>query len=420
MIDRVVERENLTRALKRVRENKGAPGTDGMTVGDLTPYLRIHWPRLKQEILAGTYQPKPVRAVEIPKPNGGVRVLGIPCVVDRFVQQAILQALTPVFDPHFSESSHGYRPGRNAQQAVKAGFAYAKEGWDWVADLDVEKFFDRVNWDALMARVARRVRCKTTLRLIRSFLKAGIMSGGLVRAREEGTPQGSPLSPLLSNIYLDDLDKELERRGHKFCRYADDANVYVKSRSAAERVMASLERFLKRRLKLTVNRTKSVVDRPWNRTFLGHTMTRTKSRLAVSPKSVKRAKDHLKMIFKKGRGWKPASVVKVTNAFTRGWAAYYVSANQWRVYEELDGWIRRRFRWLLWRQWKRKKTRVQRLMALGLDKETALKWGLKNRGPWWHSKQTHMNSTITTAWLARQGLLSMLGEHRRLAGSASS
>jgi len=414
MIERVVERENLKRALKRVLANGGAPGVDGMTVDQLTPYLKCRWPEIKAEILRGGYVPRPVRGVSIPKPAGGERVLGIPCVVDRFIQQAILQVLTPVFDPHFSRHSYGYRPGRTAQQAVRAGYAYVREGYDWVVDMDVAQFFDRVNHDALMARLARRVKDKALLKLIRAFVNAGIMTGGVVRAREEGTPQGSPLSPLLSNVYLDDVDKELDRRGHRFCRYADDCNIYVKTRAAGHRVMASVARFLKKRLKLELNPTKSVVDRPWNRSFLGHTMTRTKSRLAVSPASVNRARGHLKMIFKRGRGWKLRSVVQNVNRFTRGWAAYYRLAKQWSVYQELDGWIRRRFRWLLWRQWKRKRTRVQKLMAFGLDRDTALAWGLKNRGPWWHSKQSHLNSTITGEWLKRQGLLSMLGEHRRL------
>lgn len=420
MINQVVDKENLIQALKRVRENKGAPGIDGMTVEELPAYLKIHWPRLKQELLSGTYIPKAVRAVEIPKPQGGIRVLGIPCVLDRFIEQAILQVLTPVFDPLFSDSSFGYRPGRNAHGAVKRGFAYIKEGYDWVVDMDVEKFFDRVNHDILMSRVARKVKDKILLKLIRAFLNAGIMVNGIVSPHDEGTPQGSPLSPLLSNIYLDDLDKELERRGHKFCRFADDCNVYVRSKSAAERVMASLEKFLKVKLKLTVNRNKSVVDRPWKRSFLGHTMTRTKSRLVVAEKSVKRAKDRLRRIFQKGRGQYLGQVIREVNLFSRGWVAYYKLANQWSVYEELDGWTRRRFRWLLWRQWKRKRIRIKKLIALGLDKETALHWGLKNRGPWWHSKQSHLNSVITADWLSRQGLLSLSGEHRRLNLSVSS
>jgi len=418
LIEKVVERENLIQALKRVRENKGAPGVDGMTVDELVPYLRTHWPRLKQELLDNRYRPQPVRAVEIPKPQGGIRLLGIPCVVDRFIQQAILQALTPLFEPLFSQFSFGYRPGKNSQMAVQAGFAYAKEGYDWVVDLDVEKFFDRVNHDILMSRVYRRVKDKRLLKLIRVFLKTGIMRGGVLQPREEGTPQGSPLSPLLSNVYLDDLDKELTKRGLKFCRYADDCNVYVKSKANGETVMSSLKRFLWKRLKLKLNEKKSEVARPWKKSFLGHTMTQTKSRLVVSPQSVKRAKEKMKGLFRKGRGQHLGQVIKEVNQFSRGWVAYFKLANQWSVYEELDGWTRRRFRWLLWRQWKRKRIRIKKLMALGLDKDTALLWGLKNRGPWWHSKQSHLNSTVTSAWLHNQGLLSFLGMHRRLAVSS--
>ena len=417
-IEKVVERENLIQALKRVRANKGAPGVDGMTVDELVVFLKIHWPRIKQELLTNSYRPKPVRAVAIPKPQGGFRLLGIPCVVDRFIQQAILQVLSPLFEATFSRFSYGYRPGKNAQMAVQAGFEYVKEGYDWVVDLDVEKFFDRVNHDILMSRIHRRVQDKCLLKLIRVFLKTGIMNSGVLQPREEGTPQGSPLSPLLSNIYLDDLDKELTKRGLKFCRYADDCNVYVKSKSYGNVVMSSLKQFLWKRLKLKLNEKKSEVTRPWKKSFLGHTMTQTKSRLVVSPQSVKRAKEKIKRLFRKGRGQHLGQVIKEVNQFSRGWVAYFKLANQWNVYEELDGWTRRRFRWLLWRQWKRKRIRIKKLIALGLDKDSALHWGLKNRGPWWHSKQSHLNSTITSAWLHNQGLFSFLGMHRRLVVSS--
>jgi len=299
--------------------------------------------------------------------------------------------------------------------AVQAGFACVKEGYDWVADLDIEKFFDKVNHDILMSRLARRVKDKVLLKLIRSFLNAGMMKDGLLSIRDQGTPQGSPLSPLLSNIYLDDLDKELEKRGYRFGRFADDCRVYVQSKAKGEQAIQSLKIFLKQRCKLNVNETKSKVARPWKQSFLGHTMTQTKSRLVVSPKSVKRARERLKIIFQKGRAQKLGHVIKEVNQFSRGWVAYFRYANQWRVYEELDSWTRRRFRWLLWRQWKRNPTRIRRLMALGLDKKEALHWTLKKRGPWWHSKQSHVNSVLTKWWFDRQGFVSFIDEHRRLA-----
>jgi len=419
LIEKIVERENLIKALQRVRQNKGAPGADGMTVDDLAPYLKTHWLPIKHVILQGRYVPKAVRAVDIPKPAGGTRTLGIPCVVDRFLQQAILQVLTPLFDPAFSASSFGYRPGKSAQQAVRQGHAYVKAGLTWVVDSDVEKFFDRVNHDILMSMVARRVSDKRLLKLIRAFLNAGIMNGGVVHAHTEGTPQGSPLSPLLSNIYLDALDKELEKKRLAFSRYADDCNVYVPSEAEGKQVMAFLERFLWRRLKLKLNQKKSVVDRPWKRSFLGHTVIQGKNRrLSVSPQSVKRAKGDLKALFRRGRGQSLGSVIWKTNQFTRGWVHYYKSANQWIVYEELDSWIRRRFRWLLWRQWKRQRTRIKKLLDMGGRKETVLHWSLKRRGPWWHSKQSHLNSVITVDWLHRQGLVSLLCLHRQIAVSS--
>jgi len=319
LMEQVVERENLKQALKRVRANKGAPGFDGMTVDELMPHLKAHWFRLRRELLEARYAPKPVRVVEIPKPGGGMRRLGIPTVLDRFIQQAVLQVLTPVFDPTFSESSYGYRPGRSAHDAVSAGHGHVEAGYRWVVDLDVEKFFDRVNHDVLMARVARRVKDKRLLKLIRAFLNAGIMVEGVVQSRDEGTPQGGPLSPLLSNILLDELDKELERRGHRFCRYADDCNTYVRSKAAGERVMITLERFLKKRLRLRINRKKSVVDRPWKRSFLGYSMTsERKPKLKVSRKSVKRAKGDLRQTFRRGRGCSLMRVIEEVNRSTRG------------------------------------------------------------------------------------------------------
>ena len=416
LMEQVVGRENLKRALKRVVANKGAPGIDGLTVEELTPYLKAHWLQVRGELLESRYEPKPVRAVDIPKHGGGTRRLGVPTVLDRFIQQAVLQVLTPVFDPAFSESSFGYRPGRSAQDAVATGRRYVEAGFRWVVDMDVEKFFDRVNHDVLMARVARKVKDKRLLKLIRAFLGAGIMVEGVVQPRNEGTPQGGPLSPLLSNILLDELDKELERRGHRFCRYADDANVYVRSKAAGERVMASLGKFLEKRLRLKLNRNKSVVDRPWKRTFLGYSMTLNKEpKLKVAREALQRAKGDLRQLFRRGRGRSLKRVIGEINQFTRGWVGYFRLAQTKNAFEETDEWLRRRCRWLLWRQWKKPRTRFKKLIQLGLDVERAKQSAYNGRGPWWNSGASHMNASVPVAWLAAQGLLSLSVEHRRLA-----
>jgi group II intron reverse transcriptase/maturase len=305
-------------ALKRVQTNKGAPGVDGMTVDELPAYLREAWPAIREQLLNATYVPSPVREVHLPKPGGGTRMLGIPTVLDRLITQAMLHVMSPIFDPGFSEHSYGFRRGRSAHQAVEQACGYIAEGYRWVVDVDLEKFFDQVNHDLLMSRVARKIKDKRLLKLIRRYLTAGIMREGLVSQREAGTPQGSPLSPLLSNILLDDLDKELERRGHRFCRYADDANVYVRSKRAGERVMASMTHFLESRLRLKVNRAKSAVDRPWKRTFLGYTVTTERSpRLKPAPSSVKRVKDRIRQITHQGRGRNIRRVIAELNQFTR-------------------------------------------------------------------------------------------------------
>jgi RNA-directed DNA polymerase len=295
-----------------------------MTVDDLKLYLKEHWPRIKEQLIAGTYVPQPVRRVDIPKPDGkGVRSLGIPVVLDRFIEQAIQQVLTPIFDPHFSESSYGFRPGRSAHDAVLKARQYAEEGYRFVVDFDLEKFFDRVNHDVLMSRVARRVKDKRLLKLIRRYLASGIMYEGVVQAHTEGTPQGSPLSPLLSNILLDELDRELERRGHRFCRYADDCNVYVQSKEAGERVMASITRFLEKRLRLKVNREKSAVGRPWVRKFLGYSMTwHRKPRLKVAPESVRKLKGRIRALLRKGRGRAVGRVIAELTPLLTGWMEY--------------------------------------------------------------------------------------------------
>jgi len=420
LLKEVLRRENLLEALKRVRSNRGAPGVDGMTVEALSPYLKGEWPRIREELLGGTYVPSPVRQVTIPKPDGkGVRTLGIPTVLDRFIQQAVLQGITPVFDPHFSGSSFGFRPGRGCHDAVRAAQGHVEAGYRFVVDIDLEKFFDRVNHDVLMARVARRVGDKRLLRLIRRYLEAGIMIEGVVSPREEGTPQGGPLSPLLSNILLDDLDKELERRGHRFCRYADDCNVYVKSKAAGDRVMESIARFLGKRLRLMMNRDKSAVDRPWNRKFLGYTMTpHRRPKLKVAPGSVKRVKAHIREIVRKGRGRSLAKVIGEITPFLRGWVAYFRLSQVKNVFEEMDQWIRRKMRLILWRQWKRPRTRAKKMIRLGIDRARAYPSAYNGRGPWWNAGASHMNAAVPAKWLQHQGFMSLLAEHRRLNGLA--
>jgi RNA-directed DNA polymerase len=420
LLEEVLRRENLFKALRRVRSNQGAPGVDGMTVEALVPYLKENWPRIREELFSGAYVPRPVRRVEIPKPNGkGTRALGIPTVLDRLIQQAILQVLTPEFDPHFSEGSFGFRPGRGSHDAVKAARAYVEAGYRYVVDMDLDKFFDRVNHDVLMARVARRVKDKRVLLLIRRYLQAGIMEGGLVSPRMEGTPQGGPLSPLLSNILLDELDKELEGRGHRFVRYADDANVYVRSEAAGERVMASLERFLVKRLRLQVNRDKSAVARPWRRKFLGYSVTvDRKPKLKVAPQSIKRLKGKLSQAFRQGRGRNLGRVIRDLGPVIRGWVAYFRLSEVKAGFEALDAWIRRKLRCILWRQWKHPRTRQKKLRQMGLDAEKAMISAGNGRGPWWNAGASHMNQAVPTRMLRRMGLTSFLEEHRRLACSS--
>ena len=416
LIEQVVRRENLVAAHARVVRNGGAPGVDGMTVDDLMPYCRQHWARLREQLLSGTYVPQPVRRVEIPKPDGkGVRMLGIPTVLDRFIQQALLQVLSPIVDPMFSEASFGFRPKRSAHQAVRCAHAHIAAGHRWVVDVDLEKFFDRVNHDVLMARVARRVKDTRVLRLIRRYLQAGMMEGGLVSPRTEGTPQGGPLSPLLSNILLDEWDRELERRGHRFVRYADDCNVYVRSQAAGERVLTSLERWLHQRLRLRVNRDKSGVARPWTRKFLGYSVTWDRAaRLRVSPAAVTRLKTKLRARLRHGRGRRLADVVVDLNLATRGWVVYFRLAEVKASFEDLDKWLRRKLRCVVWRQWKRPRTRLHELRRRGLDETRARASAFNGRGPWWNAGASHMHAAVPTAVFRQLGLLSLLDAHQRL------
>jgi RNA-directed DNA polymerase len=416
LLEAVVERKNMWLALKQVERNSGAAGVDNMMVAELRAYLREHWLRIKEELLAGSYQPQPVRKVEIPKPGGkGMRMLGIPTVVDRLIQQALHQVLSPLFESNFSESSYGFRPQRSAQQAVVKARQYVREGRRWVVDIDLEKFFDRVNHDILMSRLARRIKDKRVLRLIRRYLQAGMMSNGLMTARREGTPQGGPLSPLLSNSLLDELDKELERRGHKFCRYADDCNVYVQSRSAGERVLKSLTTFLERRLRLKVNAEKSAVARPWVRKFLGYSFTsQREARLKVATTSVQRLKEKLREIFRRGRGSNLTRLIEEQlTPLLRGWMNYFRLAEVKGDFEELDSWIRRKLRGLIWRKWKRPFTRAKRLMQRGLAKAQALKSAMNGRGPWWNAGAAHMHAAFPKSYFDRCGLLSLLEQRRR-------
>lgn len=414
LMEEVVRRENLLAAYQRVRSNHGAPGIDGMTVEELADFCRWHWERVREELLGGTYVPRPVRRVDIPKPDGkGVRTLGIPTVLDRLIQQALNQVLTPIFDPTFSDASFGFRPGRGTHGAVVRARDHIAAGHRWVVDLDLEKFFDTVNHDVLMARVARRVGDKRVLLLIRRFLQAGMMEGGLVSLREEGTPQGGPLSPLLSNVLLDELDKELERRGHRFVRYADDCNVYVKSEAAGERVMASLEAFLRKRLRLKVNRDKSAVARPWERKFLGYSVTvNLKPRLRVSPKSLQRLKAKLKPILRRGRGRNLVGVIEELNRVIRGWVAYYRLVDVKASFDVLDVWMRRKLRCIVWRQWKKPRTRMKELRRSGLGPLRAAAGAYNRHGPWWNAGESHMTKAIPTEALRRMGLVSFLDEHR--------
>lgn len=395
--------------------NKGAAGVDGVTVAELKGWLAVHWPSVKKALLEGRYLPRPVRRVDIPKPSGGVRTLGIPTLVDRLIQQALHQVLSPVFEPTFSEWSYGFRPGRSAAQAVQQAQAYIGEGRRWVVDLDLEKFFDRVNHDVLMSRVARRVHDVRVLKVIRRFLEAGMMQDGIVAVRAEGTPQGGPLSPLLSNILLTDLDRELERRGLAFCRYADDCNVYVRSQAAGERVMRGIRVYLEEVLRLRINPAKSAVARPWSRVFLGYSVTaHRRPRLRIAGQSVLRLRQRIRELMRRGRGRSLGHTIEELNPLLRGWMGYFQYTQTLRRVEALDEWLRRRLRCLLWRQWKRPAHRARQLRQLGLDDDRARRSAGNGRGPWWNAGAPHLNAALPTAFFTRMGLASLVDTHRRL------
>ncbi|MCL5005529.1 MAG: group II intron reverse transcriptase/maturase [Acidobacteria bacterium] len=383
-MEEVCERENCKQALARVKANKGSPGVDGMTVRELAGYLKQHWPAIREQLLSGTYKPQPVRRVEIPKPDGGgVRKLGIPCVLDRFIQQVVMQVLQRKWDRTFSEHSYGFRPGRSAHQAVEQAQNYIAEGYRWCVDLDLEKFFDRVSHHKLMAKIARRVNDKRLLKLIRAFLTAGVMEGGLVSPVDEGTPQGGPLSPLLSNIVLDELDRELEQRGLRFARYADDSNVYVCSRRAGERVMESLTRFITTRLKLKVNEQKSAVARPWERKFLGFSFTANREpKRRIAPKAVLRFKAKVRELTRRTRGVSTERMAKELTRYLRGWLGYFGKCETPFVLEGLERWVRRRLRSAVWKQWKRGPVRFRELRKRGVGKALAAQTAGSAHGPW--------------------------------------
>jgi RNA-directed DNA polymerase len=410
LMEEVCELENCKQALQRVKTNKGSPGVDGMTVDELPEYLKQHELEIGEQLRNGTYQPQPVRRVEIPKPDGnGVRKLGIPCVLDRFVQQAVLQVLQKRWDPTFSEHSHGFRPGRSAQQAVHEAQQYIAEGYRWVVDLDLEKFFDRVNHDRLLAAIAERVADKRMLKLIRAVLEAGVMEDGLVSPVDEGTPQGGPLSPLLSNLVLDELDRELERRGHHFVRYADDCNIYVGSERAGQRVRESVTRFITHRLKLKVNQAKSAVAQPRQRKFLGFSFTGEREpRRRIAPKAIARFKERIRERTHRTRGISLRQMVKEITTYLRGWLGYFGDCQTPSVLQSLESWLRRRLRAVVWKQWKKGRTRFRELRKRGVSKDLAAQTAGSAHGPWRIANSPALSLALPNAYFDALGLPAMV------------
>jgi RNA-directed DNA polymerase len=404
LMEQVCERDNCLQALKRVKSNKGSAGIDGMTVGQLPDYLKEHWPTIREQLLGGTYKPQPVKRVEIPKPDGGVRQLGIPTVLDRMVQQAVMQVLQGRWDAEFSEHSHGFRPGRSAHQAVAKAQKYIAQGRGWVVDLDLEKFFDRVNHDRLMKSLALRIADKRMLRLIGTFLKAGVMENGLVSPVDEGAPQGGPLSPLLSNVVLDELDRELEKRGHCFVRYADDCNIYVRSRQAGQRVKRSITSFITRRLKLKVNEQKSAVARPAERKFLGFSFTPNGSKRRIASKALMRFKRKVRELTNRTRGISIQQMTKELADYLRGWKAYFGFCQTLSVLESLDQWLRRRLRAVIWKQWKRGKVRFRKLREHGVGGELVAQTAGSSHGSWRLANSPALTYAFPNAYFDSLGL----------------
>lgn len=415
LMEQILSRENLLTALKRVERNKGSHGVDEMPVQNLRRHVLQHWQTMKMELLEGTYKPQPVRRVEIPKPDGGLRLLGIPTVTDRFIQQAIAQVLTSIYDPTFSDHSYGFRPRRSAHDAVSRAKGYIQEGNRWVVDIDLEKFFDKVNHDKLMGTLAKRIEDKRLLKLIRNYLKSGIMINGIVTTSEEGTPQGGPLSPLLSNIVLDELDKELEERGHKFVRYADDCNIYVKTKKAGNRVMRSVTTLIEGKLKLKVNLNKSAVDRPWRRKFLGFSFTFHKEpKVRIAKESVKRMKNKIREITSRKKPYSMDYRVKKLNQYLMGWCGYFALADTPCIFRNFDSWIRRRLRMCTWKDWKLPRTKVRKLIGLGVPKGKAYEWGNSRKSYWRVSRSPILHRALENSYWSSQGLKSLLSRYETL------
>ena len=415
-LERILSRENLLLAMKRVISNKGSQGVDGMTVYELKQFLQMNWIRIREDIFNNEYKPMPVRRVEIPKPSGGTRLLGIPTVLDRFIQQAIAQELNLIYDENFSENSFGFRPRRAAKDAIKKAESYINEGYRWVVDIDLEKFFDKVNHDILMYKLSKDIKDKRVLKLIRKYLQSGIMINGIVVSNEEGTPQGGPLSPLLSNIILDELDKELEKRGHRFCRYADDCNIYVKSKRAGERVMENITSFIEGKLKLKVNINKSAVERPWKRKFLGFTLGIMfgKAYSSISKQSLKKHKDKLREILSRSNPMTLKQRIIKLNQVNIGWINYYGIAKCKGIAVQLDKWIKLRLRMCIWKQWKKVKTRYKNLKKLGLNHYQAIKFAHTRKGYWRVANSAILTTTLTNQFFNDLGLKSLTRQYIKI------
>ena len=419
LMSQILSRENMLQALKRVEKNKGSHGVDMMPVQNLRQHIVENWLTIKEQILMGTYKPQPVRRVEIPKPDGGVRLLGIPTVTDRLIQQAVAQVLSRIYDPTFSNHSYGFRPNRSAHDAIREAKGFIREGYRWVVDMDLEKFFDKVNHDRLMGTLAKRIHDKPLLKLIRKYLQSGVMINGVVMDTNQGTPQGGPLSPLLSNIVLDEFDKELEKRGHKFVRYADDCNIYVRTQRAGRRVMKSIRTFIEKKLRLKVNEKKSTVDRPWNCKFLGFSFTNNKEpKIRIAKQSIKRMKGKIREITSRSKPFPMELRIQKLNRYLIGWCGYFALADTKSIFEQLDGWIKRRLRMCLWKNWKKPSTKERNLVQLGVPKWRAHEWGNTRKSYWRISKSPILHRTLGNSYWSHLGLKSLKARYEILRQSS--